>query len=608
LILNLDLSKMGLFDCGIPGSGLAALKCKGYNVNKDFDEISEFYSFAQEMDEEDDHNMAAMSGLYSFAQDDERRLHGADTRRIEDDLDASVAAFDVDISTDRSAMYYRHEQEIEEKLKQFLQVGAQATSVKARVEKAAEKFRNPQAQPSRRCKKKEQQQPAYIRIFCRLQEHSSFVVFCFDRKANDFTCLVNAIGLKLLGQPSLDGTLYLMQSANEYIEVGDIQTIRDEDRFVFVPFEPAWVQECVAPSEDREPPLQGEMYIQDNSLDDDNVANQEGDKINEELDPISPVSSLPWDEAADKVGMYQEAAKPRKSQSRPSKHSPTSVVNEYGSHHMDQYEHADQRREHDSTGHYTRESPNHHHAHQYDEQHQEHPYDERQEASGSKTYQSRERGQELRSEAPIEDGGGRDFERKRSKSRNSSKVGKPSTVPSIKYDDLYNETNTRETTEGWGRAISNYMRPESYDDGRSHIDVIDAAPDWDEENVIDAAPDWDEDTSEYIEHDIREQWRDRVRSKSHGGGRSHSKGRQHRDPSAQKYIVDKQHYAKKAYVDHRAIATSYYAGRIGIDPLESVDYAMEYDESLRRHQQTAQNPEHNQRRYRSQQRRKVKQN
>lgn len=238
---------MQFFQCGIPsggdfrrplaiecGPGLPRPDSARYRQGQRRDDtISEFYSFAQDLDQRNDAN------------------NNEDAHSVDD----MISPFEQDLALDRNAIYAQHEQDLDEKIKDILNFRSQATSVKASVEKAAEKFRK-SAVTERRVRKKEgslivedleaslpKAVSPHKRIFCKLQQSERFKVFCFPRYAKSLVQLLRGIEDKLMYgvQSDRPGRLLLIVNnraafREDFVEIDDIHSIRDEDRFVFLPY------------------------------------------------------------------------------------------------------------------------------------------------------------------------------------------------------------------------------------------------------------------------------------------------------------------------------------------------------------------------------------
>jgi hypothetical protein len=82
-----------------------------------------------------------------------------------------------------------------------------------------------------------------IRIFCKLEPSERFKVICFPRDLKSMDELLRIIETKLMFGVMGDrpGTLLLIvnhraSQPNDFVEIEDISSIRDEDRFVFLPY------------------------------------------------------------------------------------------------------------------------------------------------------------------------------------------------------------------------------------------------------------------------------------------------------------------------------------------------------------------------------------
>lgn len=250
--------EMQFFQCGVPSKGTLrhplALEC-GHHIpaadaiaykdeSRDDDAISAFSPHVQERQQ-------------SNIQNAPRKL---ESTRTFDSLDEFLSPFEADLALDRTALYAQHDVDIDAKLREIMDFKTQATSIKASVERAADRFgKSAVSRSAARTSRKQdlsrivedleamatKTESPHMRIFCKLQQSERFKVFCFPRNAKSLVQLLRGVEEKLMigVQAERPGRLLLVVNsrasfADDFVEIDDIQSIRDEDRFVFVPFTP----------------------------------------------------------------------------------------------------------------------------------------------------------------------------------------------------------------------------------------------------------------------------------------------------------------------------------------------------------------------------------
>jgi hypothetical protein len=99
-----------------------------------------------------------------------------------------------------------------------------------------------------------------VRIFCKLERSERFKVICFPRDFNSLDELLRIIETKLMFGVMGDrpGSLLLVvdpraSQPDDFVEIEDITSIRDEDRFVFLPYskEKSYIQDSSATQDER---------------------------------------------------------------------------------------------------------------------------------------------------------------------------------------------------------------------------------------------------------------------------------------------------------------------------------------------------------------------
>ena len=248
---------MQFFQCGIPSRGTLryplALEC-GPRIP-----VPEAIECREELRDDD-----TISAIHSDAQEGQPdRIQGKpsklETTKTYDSLDDYLSPFEKDMALDRTAVYAQHDADINSQLREILDFRNQAASVKASVEKAAERFGNPTCRLARKSRKQQdlsrivedreatsqRRESPNIRIFCKLQHSERFKVFCFPRNGKCLVQLLRGVEEKLMLGLKADrpGRLLLVVNsrasfADDFVEIDDIASIRDEDRFIFLPFFP----------------------------------------------------------------------------------------------------------------------------------------------------------------------------------------------------------------------------------------------------------------------------------------------------------------------------------------------------------------------------------
>lgn len=246
---------MQFFQCGIPSRGALryplaiecspripvpdAIECE--EESRDYATVSAFYSTTQ--DEQQDH-----------IQNDSSKLN---TTKTFDSLDQFLSPFEEDMALHRTAMYAQHDADVDAKVREIMDFRNQAASIKTSVEKTAERFGKSATRSARKTRKQQdasrivedlealspRMESPHIRIFCKLQQSERFKVFCFPRNGKSLVQLLRGVEDKLMLGVKADrpGRLMLVVNnrasiAEDFVEIDDFASIRDEDRFIFLPY------------------------------------------------------------------------------------------------------------------------------------------------------------------------------------------------------------------------------------------------------------------------------------------------------------------------------------------------------------------------------------